>query len=81
MHDRLDRCWKFSIFKIVFSKSLPRELHAYQLKISVFRNITHCSLLKMNLLVGGKFRLHLKGRRINEESFIKEAASTALRHI
>jgi hypothetical protein len=41
-----------------------RLLQLWLLKISVFWDIIPCSLLKMNPLFGGTYRLHLKGRRI-----------------
>jgi hypothetical protein len=45
------------------------------MKNSIFRDITPCSPLKVNRRFGGTCRLHLHGRRINQERNKHEAGS------
>jgi hypothetical protein len=42
-------------------------LNAVVMKISIFWNVTPCSLLKVNQRFEGTYRLHLQGRRISQE--------------
>jgi uncharacterized protein YjiK len=50
-------------------------LTAVVMKSTIFWDIKPCSPLKVNRFFGGKYRLHLQGRRISEARYQHEAGS------
>jgi hypothetical protein len=62
--------------KINFNYNFSLSLQRFQPTISVFKDVTICSLLKVNLRFGRTCHFHLQGRRINQERNQRETGNS-----